>query len=177
MARLRLAHTADLDVATRRAVRVLLDESFAGELTDQDWENTLGGMHALRYETDTLIGHAALIQRRLLHAGRALRTGYVEALAVHSSWRRRGHGAALMVAMERLIRGAYQLGALSTTEQAVPFYAARGWQLWRGQTYALTPNGITRTSDDDGGIYVLPVDVPLDLTGGLTCDWRDGDLW
>jgi len=34
-----------------------------------------------------------------------------------------------------------------------------------------------RTEEDDGGIYVLPVSAPLDLSGGLTCDWRDGDVW
>jgi hypothetical protein len=33
------------------------------------------------------------------------------------------------------------------------------------------------TRGDDGCIYVLPVDVSLDLLGELTCDWRDGDLW
>jgi len=26
-------------------------------------------------------------------------------------------------------------------------------------------------------VHVLPVTVPLDRTGALTCDWRDGDLW
>ena len=34
-----------------------------------------------------------------------------------------------------------------------------------------------RTRDDDGHIYVLPVEARLDLFGELTCDWRDGDLW
>jgi hypothetical protein len=24
---------------------------------------------------------------------------------------------------------------------------------------------------------VLPVAMELDLTGELTCDWRDGDVW
>ena len=38
-------------------------------------------------------------------------------------------------------------------------------------------SGIRRTEEDDGCIYVLPMQVPLDLSGGLTCDWRDGDLW
>jgi aminoglycoside 2'-N-acetyltransferase I len=28
-------------------------------------------------------------------------------------------------------------------------YAGRGWQLWRGPTFALTPAGIRRTEDDD----------------------------
>jgi aminoglycoside 2'-N-acetyltransferase I len=42
---------------------------------------------------------------------------------------------------------------------------------------ALTPDGVVRTEDDDGSVYVLPVAVPLDLSGELACDWRDGDVW
>jgi aminoglycoside 2'-N-acetyltransferase I len=34
-----------------------------------------------------------------------------------------------------------------------------------------------RTADADGGIYVLPVAVQLDLTAPLVADWRDGDVW
>jgi aminoglycoside 2'-N-acetyltransferase I len=56
-------------------------------------------------------------------------------------------------------------------------YAARGWRLWQGPSFALTPEGITPTEDDDGGIYVLPVTVAVDLSGELICDWRDGGLW
>jgi hypothetical protein len=65
---------------------------------------------------------------------------------------------------------------LSASEDATPFYAARGWQRWRGRSYAFTPNGIVRTADEDDGIYVLP-SVPVDLAGAITCDWRDGDVW
>jgi aminoglycoside 2'-N-acetyltransferase I len=177
MATLRTAHTADLDSARLRAARALLAEVFAGEFTDQDWEHALGGVHALVWEGADLVGHASVVQRRLLHAGRALRTGYVEGVGVRSDRRRRGYGAVLMEALERVVRAAYQFGALSTTEQAAGFYAARGWTPWRGPSSALTPTGITRTADDDGGIYVLPLAVRLDRAGELTCDWRDGDLW
>ena len=184
-AHVRIAHTADLDAATLRAVRTVLDEAFAGEFTDQDWEHTVGGVHALAWEGAELVGHASLIQRRLLHAGRALRTGYVESLGVRTARRGRGHGAALMAALERVVRRAYQVGALSATEQAAGFYAARGWLAWRGPTFALTPTGTVRTPDDDGGVYVLPGAVEPDATGTvaldptaeLTCDWRDGDVW
>jgi aminoglycoside 2'-N-acetyltransferase I len=177
VARLQTAHTADLDTATLRAARVLLEEVFAGEWTAQDWEHVLGGVHALVWEGAELVGHASVVQRRLLHAGQALRTGYVEGVGVRADRRGHGHGAVMMEALERVVRGAYQLGALSTTEQAAGFYTARAWTMWRGPSSALTPTGLTRTEDDDGGIYVLPLAVPLDRTGELTCDWRDGDLW
>jgi aminoglycoside 2'-N-acetyltransferase I len=171
------AHTAELDSATLGAARALLDAVFEEEMTDDDWEHALGGVHALAWERDELVGHASVVQRRLLHGGRALRSGYVEAVGVRTNRRRRGHAAAMMEALERVVRGAYVLGALAATDEAADFYAARGWQLWGGPTSALTPTGIERTQDDDGGIYVLPVNARLDLSGELTCDWRDGDVW
>jgi aminoglycoside 2'-N-acetyltransferase I len=117
------------------------------------------------------------VQRRLLHGGRALRTGYVEAVAVRADRRRHGHGAAMMAVLERVIRGGYELGALGATEEGARFYATRGWLPWRGTTWALTPDGRVRTADEDDCVFVLPVSAPLDVVGELTCDWRDGDVW
>ena len=169
-------HTCDLDAASRRSARALLWEAF-DDMTEDDWEHALGGLHALIWEADELIGHASLIQRRLLHGGRALRAGYVEGVAVRASRRGRGHGAAMMAALEDVARRAYDLAALGATDEAAAFYAARGWRLWQGPSAALTPTGIQRTEDDDGAIYVLPLGVPLDLSGEIICDWRDGDVW
>jgi aminoglycoside 2'-N-acetyltransferase I len=173
----RTAHTAELDAATLEAARALLFAVFEGDFEEHDWEHALGGMHALVWEGGELIGHASLIQRRLLHGGRALRAGYVEGVGVRSDRRRRGHGAAMMAALERFLRGAYELGALGATDEATAFYEARGWKRWQGPTSAITPAGITRTAGEDGSVYVLPVSHPLDLTGELVCDWRDGDVW
>jgi aminoglycoside 2'-N-acetyltransferase I len=176
MSEVHTTHTADLDAGTRSAARALLDEVF-GDMTEHDWEHSMGGIHALVWERGELIGHASVIQRRLLHGGRALRTGYLEGVGVRADRRRSGHGGAMMAALERVVRGAYDLGALGATDEAADFYAARGWKLWQGPTSALTPTGIQRTEEDDGCIYVLPLAVPLDLSDELTCDWRDGDLW
>lgn len=178
MTELRFSHTADLDADTLKAARALLDEVFEDDpLTDHDWEHALGGIHALLWDESDLIGHASVIQRRLLHGGVALRTGYVEGVGVRADRRRLGHAGAMMAGLERIIRAAYDLGALGATEQAVPLYTGRGWQLWQGPTSALTPTGVQRTEDCDDCVYVLPVSGPLDVTGGLTCDWRDGDVW
>ena len=176
MTDLRTAHTADLDPGTKSAVRRLLDDAFGG-ITDDAFENALGGVHALLLEDGDLVGHASVVQRRVLHAGRALRTGYVEAVAVREDRRRRGHGAAMMAALERVVRSAYQLGALGASVDGGYLYASRGWQLWRGPSSAMTPEGIRRTADKDGFIYVLPVCVPVDVSGELICDWRPGALW
>ncbi|WP_077061559.1 GNAT family N-acetyltransferase [Streptomyces sp. MP131-18] len=178
MTEVRTAHTADLDATTLAAARTLLDEAFDGDLTELDWEHALGGVHALLWAGSDLIGHASVVQRRLLHAGRALRAGYVEGVAVHRDHRGRGHGGALMAALERVIRNAYDLGALSSSAEGRRMYVSRGWLPWQGPTFALTPMGIARTEEDDDGVHVLPTPaVPLDRTAELVCDWRDGDVW
>lgn len=176
MTRIQVAHTADLSPADLSAGRALLYEAF-DDMAESDWEHALGGMHALAWADEELIAHASVVLRRLLHQGRELRAGYVEAVAVRDHYRRHGYGNALMIELERIIRGGYDLGALGSTDDGVPFYLARGWQRWRGPTSALTLNGVVRTPDDDGSIFVLPIRVTVDLDGELTCDWRDGDVW
>jgi len=175
--RLEVAHTADLGPSRLAAARALLDAVFAGELTEEDSEHALGGVHALAWEDGELVGHAAVVQRRLLHGGRALRAGYVEGVGVRPDRRGRGHGAAVMAQAERVVLAAYDLGALGSTDGALGFYAERGWRTWEGPLRALTPEGVVPTDDEAGGILVLEAGVPLDLAGTLTCDWRDGDAW
>ena len=177
MVELRTAHTADLDAATLDAARGLLDAVFEGDMSDDDWEHSLGGVHALVWEGSEVVGHASVVQRRLLYGGRALRAGYVEGVGVRADRRRRGHGTAMMEALERVVRRAYDVGALGATDEAAEFYAARGWKLWRGPTSAFTPAGITRTEEEDGSVHVLAGATVLDLSAELACDWRDGDLW
>jgi aminoglycoside 2'-N-acetyltransferase I len=173
---LRTAHTADLDDDTKSAVRALMDASFEN-FSDDAFDNTLGGIHALVCEDGELIGHASVVQRRLLHGGRALRTGYIEGVAVRSDRRRQGHGDAMMAVLERIVRSGYQLGALGASPDGARLYTSRGWQLWRGPSSVLSPDGIRHTPDVDGAIYILPISDPVDMTGELTCDWRPGSVW
>jgi aminoglycoside 2'-N-acetyltransferase I len=176
----RLVHTSDLDAETREDARRMVIEAFSGgELvfTDDDWEHALGGMHALICVRGALIAHGAVVQRRLLHQGSALRCGYLEAVAVREDWRGQGLAMAVMDALEQVLRGAYQLGALSSSEAGRHIYGSRGWLPWEGATSVLGPTGLTPTPDDDASIFVLPLTVELDLTGEITCDYRDGDVW
>lgn len=177
MTELRVAHTAQLEVTTLQAACALLADVFEGDFSEHDWEHALGGMHALVWEGAELIAHAAVVQRRLLYDGRALRAGYVEGVGVRADRRGRGHGATVMQALERVARDAYDLGALGSTDEAATFYEARGWTLWQGPCSALTPDGMRRTPEADGCIYVLAHAAELDVHRELTCDWREGDVW
>ena len=177
MPEVQTVHTADLPASTLPAIRDLLEDVFAGDFSADDWEHALGCVHAMVWDDGELVAHGSVVQRRIVHGGRALRTGYVEGVGVRADRRRRGHATAVMRALERVVRGAYVLGALGATDEAAPLYARLGWRRWEGPTSALTPDGVRRTPDADGGVYVLPVACALDLGGPLACDWRDGDPW
>lgn len=152
-------------------VRALLDASF-DDFSDHDWEHCLGGVQVLLHDDAGLLGHAAVVPRTLWAGGVALTVGYVEGVAVRTDARRRGHGGALMAAVEAQ---PYEVLALSTTDAGLPFYLARGWQPWRGPTAVRTADGVRPTPDDDGSVLVRC--GGLDLDGTLVCDWRPGDVW
>ncbi len=65
---LRIAHTADLEAAERAAARALLYDVF-DDMTEADWEHALGGIHALVHDGSDVVGHAALVMRRVIHQG------------------------------------------------------------------------------------------------------------
>lgn len=169
-----LLHTAQLDAGRLAAVRALMDASF-DDFTDHDWDHGLGGMHALVEQDAALVAHGSLVQRRAWTAGRALRVGYVESVAVAAGHRRLGHGHTVMAALESLAP-AYDLLALSASDAGSALYLSRGWRLWRGPTGVLGPHGPERTADEDGSVHVLG-GVDLDLDERIDCDWRPGDVW
>ena len=173
----RVAHTAWLAAGELAAIRALLDDAFRGGFSDDDFEHGLGGIHAVVREGDDLVAHGSVVMRRLLHEGRALRTGYVEAVAVRADRRRLGRAGVVMRELERVIRGGYELGALSASSMAQGFYRARGWQPWTGTASVLAPGGLQRLPGEEDGIHLLPVTVTPSPGGDLACDWRAGDPW
>lgn len=170
----RMVHTYELSPAELAGIRALLDTAFDGNFSDDDWDHGLGGLHALVHHGGELVAHGSVVMRRVLHAGRSYRIGYVEAVAVRADLRRRGLGGLVMAALERVIDGAYAFGALSASEKGAPLYRARGWQVWGGRIEVLGPDGVTPLPDEEGSTYgwgQLPgIDAPL------TFDWRDGDV-
>jgi len=83
--------------------------------------------------------------------------------------------------VEQVIRGAYQIGALSSSDEGRHLYESRGWLPWRGTTSVLAPTGLTPTPGEEETLFLLPVDLPvgteLDFSADITCDWRAGDVW
>lgn len=85
----------------------------------------------LAFDGNELIAHASVVERGLLYQERRLKTGYVEALAVAPARRRAGLGSKVMEQVELMLQNEFELGALSTTDLALPLYERRGWQRWR----------------------------------------------
>jgi aminoglycoside 2'-N-acetyltransferase I len=175
----RIVHTAHLHADELAQIRGLLDQAFEGRFDNADWNHALGGLHILMNEDDRVVAHAAVVQRQFVHDNQPIRTGYVEAVAVDPHRRGRGYAGAIMGESERIIRAAYDVGALSAAGGVEGLYLSRGWLAWKGVTYVLAPTGITRTPDDDNSTFVLPVSSkqPIRVGGMLACDWRAGDVW
>jgi aminoglycoside 2'-N-acetyltransferase I len=174
---LRTVHTAELDPAELRSVRALLDASFDGGFSDEDWDHGLGGLHVLVRDETGLAAHGAVVMRRVRHRGRWLRTGYVEAVAVRPDARRRGLGGRVLGELERVIGRAYDLGALSASPEGALLYTVRGWQQWGGQVHGLSPDGIVRLPEEEGDVFVWPALAGvLDHGQEFVLDWRDGDV-
>ena len=68
MTELHIAHTADLAAEQKAAIRGLMDAVFDG-VSDDTFDNVLGGVHALILSGGELIGHGSVVQRRMRHAG------------------------------------------------------------------------------------------------------------
>ncbi|MCX4587601.1 GNAT family N-acetyltransferase [Streptomyces sp. NBC_01481] len=175
---LRTGHTFELSPAELLEIRTLLTDAFHGNFSDDDWDHGLGGVHVLVHEDGDLVAHGSVIQRRVIHRGRSLRIGYIEAVAVRADRRRRGLGGLVMEMLERVIDGAYDFGALSASDDGAELYRARGWQLWRGRIEALGPSGVVHLPDEEGTTYLRPSAArPLpDPSAALLFDWRDGDV-
>ena len=177
MTSVRTAHTADLDAATLHGRACPALRGLPDDMTEHDWEHCLGGVHALAWEGDELVGHAAVVQRRLLHGGRALRTGYVEGVAVRADRRRRGHAGAMMEALERVVRAAYELGALGASDQARGVLRRAWLAAVAGADLGAHSDG-HRAHRGRGRLgSTCCRAAPARSVAELTCDWREGDVW
>ncbi|WP_411101734.1 GNAT family N-acetyltransferase [Streptomyces sp. cmx-4-9] len=175
----RTVHTSELSGGEPEEIRGLLDEAFDGDFGDEDFAHALGGMHVLvRDAGGVLVAHGSVVQRQVVHRGRALRTGYVEAVGVRAGLRRQGLGGRVVAALERIVAGAYELGALSASEAGAALYESRGWRPWDGRIGTLSPDGPLRLPEEEGSTYVWapPGGIRLDPAGRLDFDWRNGDV-
>jgi len=181
MTSIRLVDSESLSATEVGSIRELLWDAFAddedGRFEEYDWQHALGGVHVVLEDDGVILAHAAVVERILEIDGRAVRTGYLEAVATRPGHEGRGHGSAVVGAASAIVLEGYELGALGTGRFA--FYERLGWERWRGASSVRTEDGPVSTPDDDGWIMVLrtPSSGELSLDAAISCAWRPGDVW
>ncbi len=160
-----------------QAAQSLCRDAFDGDFGVDDWAHTQHGTRVLALLDGRLVGHAAVVPRRIDLDAQAFRAGYLEGVAVAPDLRRRGLGHRVVEVATELVRSGFDLGVLSSGVPA--FYEPLGWQRWRGPSFVREQQGIRRTADEDGDLLVLRVGrtARAALTGRITCDARPGDDW
>src|SRR6266511_5192019 len=92
-ARLRRVPTRELTASEIRAIRELLWAAFpSGDegFTEDDWQHAIGGLHFVLEFDARILAHASVVERELHVGGRAVRSGYVEAVATDAERQGRG---------------------------------------------------------------------------------------
>ncbi|MGZ8629470.1 MAG: GNAT family N-acetyltransferase [Actinomycetota bacterium] len=161
-------------------LRAMFDAAWAdkdGEFSDDDWTSATGGTHFLLEVDGSIVSHASVVKRMLETGGRALRTGYVEAVATCPDHQERGYATEVMRTVGAFLDERYELGALDTGLLA--FYERLGWEAWRGPTAVRTERGTIGTPEEDGLVMIRRTQTTpeLDLDTPISCDWRPGDVW
>ncbi len=170
--------TAEVPPDVLEDIHRLMLAAFEGDLTDEDWAHTVGGVHFIVEERGSVAAHASAVPRALEVAGRPFRAGYVEGVATDPAKQRRGLGSAVMSAASEHIRSHFEMGALGT--DLFSFYERFGWARWKGPTYVRRDNGeLSRSKDEDGFVMVLCFgpSADLDLSAPISCEERPGDNW
>src|SRR5919197_3754118 len=143
---LRRVPTHELTAAEIEAIRELLWAAFPpgddGAFTEEDWRHAIGGLHFVLELDGELLAHASVVERELHVGGRALRTGYVEAVATDPERQGRGLGTRVMREVNSYIEERFQLGALGTGSHH--FYERLGWRTWRGAASGRAGGGAPR---------------------------------
>ena len=180
MREVRTAHTADLDAEPpcgRRPDAARTPPSTENWWTDHDWEHALGGDARAR------VGRRRAGRARVRRpaAAAARRAGAAHRLrrgrrACAPTARRRGHGAALMDALERGSCGARTTWARSaaTDDGARVLRGARLAAVGGPDVGAHAGRQSCGPRRRTSSIYVLPVRrAARPVAASCTCDWRD----
>jgi aminoglycoside 2'-N-acetyltransferase I len=177
--RVRSLRTAELTERDLEAMRGLFAAAWPEEeYTDADWSNLFGGLHVVLELDGRLATHASVVPRELRTGGRALNTGYVEAVATWPGLQRRGFATRVMRVVNEHILDEYELGGLDTSRHG--FYRRVGWERWRGPTFVRLGDRERATPEEDGFVMILRTPrtpASLDLDAPISCDWREGDVW
>ncbi len=134
-------------------------------------------VHVFGWLEGELVSHAAWVERALhVDDARTLKSAYIEAVATHPRYQRRGYASAVLASIPPLL-GEFDLAALAPSHAS--FYARLGWEQWQGPLTYLDPSGVEfPTPEEEVMIYRLPrTPASLNLRSKLTTQWRPIEVW
>ncbi len=169
-----VVHSTDLAQSQATAVVEL-----CGSVFNIDYQYLLDlvplRMHVLGYVDGRLVAHALWLDRPMrVGDGPWVTAAYVEGVATHPDYRRRGYGEAVMRRLQDEI-GGYRFGSLSPAVE--PWYVKLGWERWQGPLHIDHDGEISETRDETVLVYRTPHTEVLDLAQPLTAAWRPFELW
>ncbi len=170
--------TSELDQATKDKIVNLCNLAFDEQGYDVLFDlvvETLNPTHVLGQVNGVVVSHALWTTRQVwLEDGTALKTAYLDAVATHPKWQRRGIGSAVIRRLVEEISD-YDIGCLSTSR--VDFYRNVGWELWTGCKAVKTETGIEDTPNYTVMILRTEHTPRLDKDSRLTIKSRRSDPW
>jgi GNAT superfamily N-acetyltransferase len=172
-----IIETDALDATTRDEIlalcQVAYDEELVGYLADIG-----AGTHWLGRVDGVLTCHLMVVARWVQLDGHPpLRTAYVELVATHPDAQRRGHATRLMRDMQAQL-DAYDLAALSPSDEAFVLYERLGWEWWRGPLVVREAHELVPSHDEVLMVLRLPrTPANLDPSATLSIEWRAGEVW
>lgn len=179
--RLRIAQTDELEPERFDELTRLCEAAFEEPFAPV-WERVGPGLHVMAEVDGRIVAHAMIVDRPLYigaqDTAEALDAGYVENVATLPAVQGRGHGAAVMGEIGRILDEAYAIGALATGRNA--FYERFGWETWRGPTWVRMADGeLVRTAHEDGDVMVrrTPRTPELRFDAPIAIDWRPEEPW
>jgi aminoglycoside 2'-N-acetyltransferase I len=135
-----------------------------------------GGIHVLAYREQEVVSHAVATTRWLQPEGLPLlRTAYVDAVATLPAYQGQGIASTLMRHLATVLSD-FEIACLAT-DNAVPFYARLGWEVWRGPLAGRRATELLPTPDQQGIMILrLARTPPLDVESLLVVEY-DGRIW
>jgi aminoglycoside 2'-N-acetyltransferase I len=168
--------SAELSAQARDEILALCQRAYGEDLRPA-FDTFVEPIHVLALVEGMIASHALWVTRWLAPRGSApLRTAYVEAVATHPVYERRGLASAVMRTLVSRL-ATFQLAALCPSDRGQALYSRLGWERWIGPLSILEGGVIIETPEESVMIYRLPLSPPLDLTAPMSAEWRPGELW
>jgi aminoglycoside 2'-N-acetyltransferase I len=154
----------------------LLEDSYEGDFSEQDWQHTFGGARFVGTLDDQIVAHAAVVPREVLINELPMTIGYLEGVAVSPKFQSQGLGSQLIQHVSDFCRSSYEISMLSTDE--FDFYGKFGWQRFKGTSGVMQDSVKSFTPEEDDGLMYLAGNSTDSIEISTAyCDWREGDCW